>query len=253
MPKAAPRSNGPKASAHRAEPYTKSQPKTAIDKENVDPNSQTGKTPPHGDWRSIPLDEIAGEIPCYDDASIVRRKLKKLLSDKSVIPGTDGKKWTQAAMVAEMQELERRGHPVPYNVNASGPTARSLGGFLKKSGRMAGGDSPCYYWGYVLLEKMRVWKGEKKSKARERAEGEFPGGYCREDASKKRVSMPIGGPPPPGAWEPRGRGFAGPVAPRPLQPPELATGFQLPNTGVYSANAEIEPPTCPAGAKVFYV
>ena len=169
MPKAAPR---PKASAHRAEPYTKSPPKPANDKENLDPNSPIGKTPA-GDWRSIPLDEIAGEIPCYDDASIVRRKLKKLLSDKSVIPGTDGKKkWTQAAMVAEMQELERRGHPVPYNINASGPTARSLGGFLKKSGRMAGGDSPCYYWGYVLLEKMRVWKGEKKSKAREKAEGE---------------------------------------------------------------------------------
>lgn len=71
-----------------------------------------------------------------------------------------------------MQALERAGHAVPYNINASGPTARSLGGFLKKSGRMGGGDSP-YYWGYVLLEKLRVGRGEKKSKARERAEEEW--------------------------------------------------------------------------------
>lgn len=39
-------------------------------------------------------------------------------------------------MVAEMQELEKRGHAVEYNKNATGPTARSLGGFLKKSGQM---------------------------------------------------------------------------------------------------------------------
>ena len=75
-------------------------------------------------------------------------------------------------MAAEMQELEDRGHPVAYNRNARGPTTSSLGGFMKKSGQMGGGDSPCYYWGYVLLEKLRIYDGEKKSKPRITAEQE---------------------------------------------------------------------------------
>ena len=76
-------------------------------------------------------------------------------------------------MVGEMQELEKRGHPVSYNANATGPTARSLGNlFLKKSGRMGAGDSPCYYWGYVMLEKLRISNGEKKSKLELKAEEE---------------------------------------------------------------------------------
>lgn len=75
-------------------------------------------------------------------------------------------------MSAEMQELENRGHAVEYNHNANGPSPRSLGTFLKKSGTMAAGDSPCYYWGYVLLEKLRLYNGEKKTKGREKAEQE---------------------------------------------------------------------------------
>lgn len=37
---------------------------------------------------------------------------------------------------------------------------------------MGGGDSPAYYWGYVILEKLRIWEGGKKPKAREEAENE---------------------------------------------------------------------------------
>ena len=33
-----------------------------------------------------------------------------------------------------------------------------------------GGDSPCYYWGNALLEKLRIYNGEKKSKSRLEAE-----------------------------------------------------------------------------------
>lgn len=153
MPKAAPRTSGPKTSTNRSEPYAKSSPKNSkakSDKENVDPNAKPSKKandskepePDRGDYRDIHLDEIRGEIPCYDDAATVRRKLKKLLTDKSTIPGTS-KKWTQASMVGEMQDLEKRGHPVEYNKNATGPTTRSLGNFLKKSGSMGAGDSPC--------------------------------------------------------------------------------------------------------------
>ena len=157
MPKTSTRTNGSKAATNRTEPYSKSSPKNK-DKENVDPKPQDSNKPDdtRGDYRDVSLDEIKGEIPCYDDAATIRRKLKKLLTDKSTIPGTS-KKWTQASMVGEMQELERRGHPVPYNPNATGPSARSLGNFLKKTGKMGAGDSPCYYWGNILLEKLRVW------------------------------------------------------------------------------------------------
>ncbi|CAF9926292.1 MAG: hypothetical protein HETSPECPRED_006296 [Heterodermia speciosa] len=228
MPKASTKTSGSKAANNRIEPYSKSSPKIK-DKENVDPKTQDSTKPDHdrGDYRDISLDEIKGEVPCYDDAATVRRKLKKLLTDKSIIPGTS-KKWTQAAMVAEMQELEKRGHPVPYNQNATGPSARSLGNFLKKTGKMGAGDSPCYYWGYILSEKLRIWNGDKKSKPRLKAEEEFPGGHVREDASTKRMSMPRGGPPPPGAWEPNARGVTPAVPSMPLGPQGLCTGSVVP-------------------------
>ena len=52
----------------------------------------------------------------------------------------------------------------------NGPTHGSLANFLKKTELMGGGDSPCYYWGYVMLEKLRIYDGEKKSKPRLEAE-----------------------------------------------------------------------------------
>ncbi|MCJ1459130.1 hypothetical protein MMC28_009507 [Mycoblastus sanguinarius] len=160
MPKAARRTSGPNAaSSNRIEPYAKS-PKTTkkADKENVDPKprSTNASQADKGDYRDIPLDEVKGEIPCYDNAATVRRKLNKLITDKATIPGTN-KKWTQAAMTKEMQELETRGHAVEYKHNAIGPTARSLGIFLKKTGN-------------AMLEKLRIYNGEKKSKPRLEAE-----------------------------------------------------------------------------------
>lgn len=195
MPKAARRTSGPSATSSRTNPYpktsSKNKNKSATDKENVDPNpspSATTAASDKGDYRAIELEEIDGEIPCYDNATTVRRKLNKLIADKGTIPGSS-KKWNQSTMAAEMQELEKGGHPVEYNRNASGPTARSLGGFLKKSGQMGGGDryaihtllqndgvlilnldSPCYYWGNAMLEKLRIYNGEKKSKPRLEAE-----------------------------------------------------------------------------------
>ena len=73
----------------------------------------------------------------YDNAATIRRKLKRLLEDKSTIPGTS-KKWSQASMAAKMQELEPRSHQVEYNENAIGPSARSLGNFMRKSGQNGG-------------------------------------------------------------------------------------------------------------------
>lgn len=122
------------------------------------------------DYRDIELEEILGEIPSYDDATAtVRRKLRKLLTDKSTIPGTN-KSWTQAGMSNEMKELELRDGAVEYYKSSTGPTVGSLGKFLKKTGKMRGGDSPAYYWGYVLCEKLRLWEGTRKTKSREEAE-----------------------------------------------------------------------------------
>lgn len=189
MPKASRRTSGSTASANRKEPYTKTSPKShsTPDKENVDPQTKSKAkakakpkpksskvhVPPTEDYRDIELEEILDEVPCYDNAATVRRKLAKLLSDKSIIPGTNNKKWSQASMASEMQELEARDGAVTYNKNAvNGPTTACLAGFLKKSGNMGGGDSPCYYWGSVLLEKLRIYNGEKKSKTRVQAEEE---------------------------------------------------------------------------------
>lgn len=73
-------------------------------------------------------------------------------------------------MSKEMKELELRDCAVEYYKSSTGPTVGSLGNFLKKTGKMGGGDSPAYYWGYVLCEKLRLWAGTKKTKSREEAE-----------------------------------------------------------------------------------
>lgn len=73
-------------------------------------------------------------------------------------------------MATVMQELEKKDGAVKYNKNSYGPSARTLATFLKRSGKMGGGDSPSYYWGYVLCEKLRMWDGGKKTKTREENE-----------------------------------------------------------------------------------
>ena len=177
MPKAARRTSGPNLCSNRKEPYPKPPPKDqhAANKENVDPKSRPASTPKvkvtaeKGDWRDIRLDKVKDEIPCDGNAATVRRKLGRLISDNFPIPGTD-KHWSQESMAAEMQELENRGHPVVYHRNYSGPSPRSWSKFLKTSGQMGAGDSPCYYWGYVMLEKLRIHNGGKKCKSRLEAE-----------------------------------------------------------------------------------
>ncbi|KAL8656135.1 MAG: hypothetical protein Q9210_000461 [Variospora velana] len=157
----------------RVAPYSKPKPtkpdSSKADKENTDakPNSKPKLSKAaaeaqqrYSDYRDIPLEEVHGEIPCYDDATTVRRKLKKLLADKTNIPGTN-KSWNQTAMSKETEELVSRDDAVEYHKNSTGPS---------KTGKMGGGDSPAYYWGYVLCEKLRIWEGVKKTKSREEAE-----------------------------------------------------------------------------------
>ena len=177
MPKAA-RASKSSPSA-RAEPYPKKSPKnkSGEDKENINPSPKSSKhikskSTSHfdGDWRDIELEEKKGEVPCYDKASVVRTKLNKLIQEKKDIPGSK-KKWSQASMVEELKGLEDRSHPVRDETgHGADLNTRQMAKFLKQSGGMGGGDSPVYYWGYVLLEKLRIANGEKKTKSRKEAE-----------------------------------------------------------------------------------
>ncbi|KAL9038296.1 MAG: hypothetical protein Q9214_005336 [Letrouitia sp. 1 TL-2023] len=98
-------------------------------------------------WRELELEEeeehtLYGEVPIWDSAATVRRKLSNLLRKKDVIPGTENdkkKKWMQAAVAAEMQGLEDAMGPAKSaNCMCKGPSARSLGIFLKKTGESGG-------------------------------------------------------------------------------------------------------------------
>jgi hypothetical protein len=104
----------------------------------------------------------------------VRRKLNALLDKKAKIPGSD-KTFNKTSLSKEMCEIAQRHHPVETTagVRKDGPSVKALTAFLKKSGGMGGGDSETYYYGNMLLEKMRIWSGEKKSKTREKAEEEY--------------------------------------------------------------------------------
>ncbi|KAL9046000.1 MAG: hypothetical protein Q9214_001060 [Letrouitia sp. 1 TL-2023] len=116
-------------------------------------------------------------------------------------------------MATLIQELEERDGAVEYKKNSFGPSARTLGTFLKKSGKMGGGDSPSYYWGYVLCEKLRMWEGGKKTRTREENETgpqfnevlndfSYAGGLEREDPSHMWVWAHQGERP---VWQPVGR------------------------------------------------
>ena len=209
MPKAARKSTSSSSSC--SEPYSKTSPKnkskSTEDKENVNPNhyttskssrssskpsiSSSKKSNPTSDlshWRTIPLEVKAGEIPCYDDASTIRRKLKKLVESKEPIPGGEGgeggegksgegkkgkeRKWSNTTLADEMRALEEEMGAVRATDpdRSAGLNAGQVGKFLKKGGRMGGGDSPVYYWGNVVLEKLRVAGGERKGKGRVEAE-----------------------------------------------------------------------------------
>ena len=74
-------------------------------------------------------------------------------------------------MVEELKGLEARSHPVEDKTrHGADLNTRQLKKFLSQSGSMGGGDSPVYYWGNVLLEKLRIANGEKKTKSRKEAE-----------------------------------------------------------------------------------
>ncbi|KAK3208930.1 hypothetical protein GRF29_69g146457 [Pseudopithomyces chartarum] len=112
------------------------------------------------------------EVPCYEDAATVRRKLKALIEKKVKIPGSE-KVFNQTNLSKEFDQIAQRTHPVQcsnHQQSNGGPSSRAIATFFKKSGSMGGGESATYYFGTILLEKLRIWNGEKKTTARENAE-----------------------------------------------------------------------------------
>lgn len=74
-------------------------------------------------------------------------------------------------MVEELKGLEERlGRVADETGHHAELNTKQMAKFLKQTGGMGGGDSPVYYWGNVLLEKLRIASGEKKSKSRKDAE-----------------------------------------------------------------------------------
>lgn len=107
-------------------------------------------------------------------AAAIRRKLNALLDKKVKIPGSD-KAFNKTTLSKEITTIAVNSHPVrTYNkqVTNHGPSTRALTAFLKRSGNMGGVDSESYYFGNMLLQKLRIWNGEKKTKTREAAEKE---------------------------------------------------------------------------------
>ncbi|KAI9670807.1 MAG: hypothetical protein M1829_004696 [Trizodia sp. TS-e1964] len=156
--------------AARTAPYPTSKPTTAAEanKENANPISAKEDNSPaparreFSSYRDIPLEVIEGEVP-------------------TLIPGSK-KVFNVTSMANEMRLLKEAwdGPPIKSaNPLAGGPSARALTVFKGKTGKMAGADSECYYWGNVLLEKLRIWNGQKKTKAQLNAEEEFPTGRSR--------------------------------------------------------------------------
>jgi len=200
------------ATQSRVEPYPTDLNAPETDKENQAPNSKPAaekaktakaakdakaKKASHdadkpnlpSDYLAIPLEEIMNEVPIYDNVrpflpslshpltdipqcATIRRKLTTLIqSPSNRIPGTN-KKWSKAALCAEMRRLASMNHPIPCHngqIDDTGPSVQALTRFLGHGGQMRGADSASYYWGNMLLEKVRVWKGEKETEGRRKA------------------------------------------------------------------------------------
>ncbi|PVI05510.1 hypothetical protein DM02DRAFT_724936 [Periconia macrospinosa] len=171
--------------SNRVEPYpSKAPPVQAKSNEQDKTASNTASNDAQdsarpGSYHDIELEEIDGEVPCYETAAVVRRKLNNLIAKKVHVPGTN-KPFTQASLTRELSKIAESNR-------AAG--TQTVAKFLKKSGAMAGGESQTYYYGNMLLEKLRIWNGEKKTKAREKAEEEFPKGHARVDPATTKFFM----------------------------------------------------------------
>lgn len=171
-------SSGPRAPV-RSEPYPSPKPKsndTSIltEKSAASLNAAAKEPSPasQSNAKSFLDLELLGEcdhsVPVYDNCTIVRTKLSKLINQnnqkpENTIPG----------------EFLKNGSPKYWSVRAfvdalgDGVSEKMYRGFVRKSGLMTGAESEVFYRAYCFLEKKRIWEGKPKSSARKKVEIEY--------------------------------------------------------------------------------
>ncbi|KAJ8112699.1 hypothetical protein OPT61_g4990 [Boeremia exigua] len=139
-------------------------------------------------YLDIELEECFGHWGDLE-ATQIRRKLNALFSNKVTIPGSN-QHFTKASLSRELCKIARSHHPIDSSAGkarSEGPSAHAITNFLKKTGPMGGADSETFYYGTMLLEMLRIWNGEKMTKARKQAEEEFPSGRRRIDPDTAKL------------------------------------------------------------------
>lgn len=106
-------------------------------------------------------DEETEELPIYDTCDDLRKKIEAHLRNPGI---------TQAGFCRTIGKA--------YNPQRNFQS-KQLSDFLKKKGPTAGCESGIYYASYVYFEKLRIKRGEKKSKKRLQVEDNVPEGMTR--------------------------------------------------------------------------
>ncbi|OSD06103.1 hypothetical protein PYCCODRAFT_1431921 [Trametes coccinea BRFM310] len=121
---------------------------------------------PWQSWRDVVLEgEEEGEVPIYDDCNDIRRKIRHLEKQ----PGFKITHW-----------LKEIGN-INYN---------SYRRFMRATGPTGGAENGTYYAAYVYFEKVRIFEGKRKTAKRIDNEIEHPGGFPREDMTRKLFIIP---------------------------------------------------------------
>jgi hypothetical protein len=110
------------------------------------------KPPPLEDVSDVTLEgETRHAVPVFDTCDMIRRRIRTAIA-------RGGGVVTQASLARHVLAAAfHDGRAVPAN---------AVSRFMKMSGPLAGNTNPIYYAAYVYFEKLRVKRGEPKSKDR---------------------------------------------------------------------------------------
>ncbi|KAI9762435.1 MAG: hypothetical protein M4579_000411 [Chaenotheca gracillima] len=166
----------------KSKPQTKKggAPRPALQETNASTNSAAppAKNPQtDGSHLDVKLSaEETESVPIYDTPDQLRRKIHQFLAAPPPMPGAP--------------IVKKTGQPKPYTQAAlcrdmGGVNSNSLRVFLNRHGGTRGAESCAYYKGYVFFEKLRIFKGEKKTAQRTKNEKSHPKGFERKDEDSR--------------------------------------------------------------------